>query len=221
MSIDRGSIEDQLQAIGEGTRWWDKREMRDLPDVLHPGERILAISRGKIARVRMLRRTWLIVVTDRRLLCLRSNSGTGWRQLEVGAAQLARVSLRVGPFRGRVRVQTGTDTTWRLLVPRPDAWKLESALAGLVSPGKHVPGGFGPVRMVHRVIEHVLALPAAALNPDEVRAIAAPPPDNTENDARLEALEAEIHELRQQVDFLENLLRQRHPPLEQGRIPSG
>ena len=128
MPIDRGTIDQQLRALGETSRW-DERELRDLPTVLHSDETILAISRGKIARLRWLRRSWLIVVTNERLLCLRS-SGRSWRQLEVSASQIARVALRIGVFRGRVIVLT-TGSTYRLLVPRWDAYKLLTALSGL------------------------------------------------------------------------------------------
>jgi hypothetical protein len=212
MSIDRGVIEAQLEDIGEGSRWWDKREMRDLPEVLHADERILAISRGKVARIRVVGRPWLILVTDRRLLCMRSGAHGGWRQFEVPARQLGRVSLRVGPFRGRVRVDTAS-SSYRMLVPRDEAYRLERALSGIVPPAKPSGSGFEPGRMVRRVIDHVLALPAAALGPD-VNGEAPPRrQESRESDERLEALEAEVEGLREQVEFLEELLRQRHLPV--------
>ena len=212
MPLDRGLIDQQLQALNE-TRWWDERELRDLPAVLDAGEAILAIARGKIARVRVLRRSWLIVVTDRRLLCIRSGSRGSWRQLEVSAAQIERVSLRVGLFRGRVLVAANGET-YRLLVPRADAYKLEAALATLASPGRAPVHGFGPGRMVRRVMDHVLSLPAAALDPGGPPTQSTPPAptrDNAAYDSRLQLLEDEVQELRRQVDFLEQLLRQRHP----------
>ncbi|MGH7446291.1 MAG: PH domain-containing protein, partial [Longimicrobiales bacterium] len=110
MPIDRGIIDQQLQALGESSHWWDHRELRDLPAVLDAGEQILALARGKIARVRWLRRSWLIVVTDRRLLCQRSAGRTGWRQLEVSALQFTRVAIRVGVFHGRVLLTAGGQT---------------------------------------------------------------------------------------------------------------
>lgn len=211
MSIDRGAIEQQLQALGEGSRWWDTRELRDLPAVLDADERILAISRGKIARIRWLRRAWLIVVTERRLLCIRSGPRTSWRQLEVGATQIVRVSLRVGLFRGRVLVHAA-DHTYRLLVPKGDAYKLEGALAGLATSGKSVAPGFAPTRMVHRMLDHVLALPAVAMNPELPKppGPSRPKVDPAGRDERIQGMEGELQELRQQVDFLEDLLRQRH-----------
>ena len=211
MSIDRGIIDRQLQDLGESATWWNHRELRDLPAVLDAEERILAIGRGKIARMRWLRRSWLIVVTDRRLLCMRSNSGTSWRQLEVGADQITRVSLRVGVFRGRVLVVAGGHT-YRLLVPRPVAYRLSTALTGLARTGHERVSGFGPTRMVRRVIDHVLALPAAAFDPGtpQPAAVAAPVRvDTSQIEQRCDMLEDQVQELQRQVEFLEQLLRER------------
>lgn len=212
MPIDRGVIDQQLQALRESSQWWDQREFRDLPAVLHSDESIVALSRGKIARVRWLRRTWLIVVTDRRIVCLRSAGRTGWRQLEVSAGQIERVALRVGLFRGRVLVIAGGQT-FRLLVPRADAYKLMTALSTLGSHARDTFTGFGPTRIVRRVMDHVLALPAAALDPVGPRQIQAPPAPPAVTEHRVQSLEDEVQELRQQVDFLEQLLRQRHPAI--------
>jgi Bacterial PH domain len=209
MAIDRGIIEQQLQALGEGSRWWDERELRDLPAVLDADEHILAITRGKLARVRWARRSWLIVVTQRRLVCLRSAGRTTWRQLEVSASQIARVSLRVGPFRGRVLVVAGGDK-YRLLVSNPDAYKLHTALASLATPPPDASSRFAPTRMVHRMIDHVLALPAVALGPDMPGDQPHRAPDGSVNEERLQALERELEELRHEVNFLEQLLRERH-----------
>lgn len=208
MPIDRGIIDKQLQAIGEGTRWWEQREMRDLPAVLHADEQILAISRGKIARVRWLRRSWLIVVTDRRLLCLRSSNGASWRQSEISASQIGRVALRVGPFKGRVLVNAGGHT-FRLLVLRQDAQKLVSALSMLASPPNEVVSRTAPTIMVRRVIDHILALPAAALTPTVATKQLPEQAATLAMDERVHSLEDEIEELTRQVKFLEQLLRQR------------
>jgi hypothetical protein len=208
MPLDRGIIDQQLHSLRESSLWWERRELRDLPAVLHPDERILAIARGKIARVRLLRRSWLIVVTDERLLCLRSQRNS-WNQLEVGADQITRVAMRVGPFRGRVLV-TGGGHTYRLLVPRPAAYKLLTALSTLGPRHGDAFSGFAPTRMVRRVMDHVLALPAAALTPYVPAPPPAAAPDTSAIDDRFEALEAEVQALREQVDFLEQLLRERH-----------
>lgn len=219
MPLDRGVIDQQLQDLGEGNRWWDQREMRDLPAVLSSDERILAIARGRIARVRILRRTWLIVVTDRRLVCLRSAGRGGWRQVDVPAKQITRVALRIGPMHGRVRV-TARDRSIRLLVPRSDAYKLATALTGVGNITRPSPNLPGPVLMVRRVFDHVLALPAAALNPEAASTPAlsrmakepatAPALPDPVTEQRIEWLESQVAELQQQIDFLERLLQERH-----------
>ena len=207
MPIDRGVIDQQLQALGESPRWWEQREFRDLPTVLDGDERMLAISRGKLARVRWLRRSWLIVVTERRLLCMRSAGGTSWRQLEVGAGQITRVALRIGPFHGRV-VIVASGHTYRLLVPRAQSYKLSSALSTLGPQAKEARPGFQPALMVRRVIDHMFSLPAVALSPNTPREPPAALPATSVFDERVQTLEDEVEELRKQVRFLEQLLHQ-------------
>lgn len=217
MPTDRGLIDQQLQALGERSRWWDQRELRDLPSVLDPDERILAVARGKIARGRWLRRSWLIVVTDRRLLCLRSGDKTSWRQREVTADEISRVSLRIRPLHGRVIVIAGGHKH-RLAVPRADSYKIHAALASLGSSTEKAQSQFGPTRIVHRMLDHMFALPAVALGPDpnttRTRA------DDPAIDERLQGLEQELQELREQVRFLEQLLRERQAISGESQVPS-
>ncbi|MBW3553374.1 MAG: PH domain-containing protein [Gemmatimonadetes bacterium] len=209
MALDRGIVDQQLQDLGEGSRWWDVRELRDLPAVLRADERILAISRGKVARVRWMRRPWLIVVTDQRLVSLRSGVRTSWRQFEVPAGQISRVSLRVGPFRGRVLVAAG-GRKYRLLVPRADAHRLLSALSLLNTSVNRQVAGFAPARIVRQVIDHMLALPAVALEPNARPSLPAPAVDTSHLEERLDSAEEEVRRLQRQVDFLEELIRERH-----------
>ena len=213
MPLDRGIIDQQLQDLGEGSRWWDVRELRDLPAVLHEDERILALSRGKIARGRWLRRLWLIVVTDERLVCLRSGQGTSWRQVELPASQITRAALRVGPFKGRVLV-VGGGRKHRLLVPRSDAHKLLSALSLLNTAANRQVIGFAPTRMVRQVIDHMLALPAVALAPEGRASLPPAPVADPRLEGRIESLEEQVRVLQDQVDFLEKLLRERHAGAE-------
>jgi Bacterial PH domain len=207
MPIDRGIIDQQLEALGEGARWWNVRELRDLPAILDAKERILAMAHGKVARVRLLHKSWLIVVTDRRLLCMRSASRKSWRQFDVKASQISRVALRIGPFRGRVIV-AANGSTYRLLMARQDANRIVNALSGIATQISQAVSGFAPARMVRRVVDHVLALPAVALTPAEPVKRLPEPPDPFAIDDRMHSLEQEVEELRRQIEFLEQLLRQ-------------
>lgn len=198
-----------MQALGEGNRWWNQRELRDLPGVLSADEQIIALAVGKVTRLRFMRRPWLIVVTDKRLLCLRSSARSGWRQFEVAAHQIQRLALRVGLFRGRILVDTG-GPRYRLLLPKLDAFKVHASLSEIATSRQPRLPGFGPTRIARRIIDHVLALPAAAFDPTEPEA---PPPPQVAllpaPDPQVEQLEQQVHQLQQQVEFLEELLRQR------------
>lgn len=215
MPLDRGIIDRQLQQLGGATQWWDRRELRDLPSALNGDEQILAISRGKIARLRWLRRSWLIVVTQVRVLCMRSR-GQSWSQFDVRGDDITRVSMRIGPFHGRVKFYAG-DARYRLLVPRADAYKLVGAISQFTA-GKQSLSPPAPTRIVRRVVDHMMALPAAALEPAPRRA---PPPavPDTATQQRIDALEDEVQRLRQQVDFLEELLTQRQLTTPAQQLP--
>jgi hypothetical protein len=209
--IDRGVVEQQLRSIGEGPQWWDIREMRDLPNVLREHEQIIAMAHGRLSRIR---RGWLVVVTNERLLLLRSFARAGWRHLEVDARSIERVALRIGPFRGRVLVVAGTKH--KILMPRADAYRIHSALSSLAASQTSQPV-FGRTHMVRRMFDHVLALPAVAFAPTSATAIATRHDPDVEQ--RLQLLEEQVGELQRQVEFLEDLLRRRHsvsPPEDAG-----
>jgi hypothetical protein len=226
--IDRGRIEQQLNAIGEGARWWDVRELRDLPAVLRDDEQILAIARGRLSRVR---RRWLVVLTDKRVLFLRSFAGAGWRHIEIDVQLVERVALRTGPLNGSVLI-VAPGVKQRVLLPRPDAFRLHAHLASFVATRAHLPG-YGGGHLVRRMFDHVLALPAVAFGAPPTplhTSYAAAPQIMTQRDHELEqrvqTLEEQVVQLQQQVEFLEELLRERQlgsdvPPACASRSLSG
>lgn len=217
MAQDRGVIEQQLTAIGEGSRWWEEREMRDLPSVLHRDETILGIARGRLGRPAVIRRGWLVVVTNHRLLCIRSQGGRGWRQVEMSAAQIERTGLRVGPLRMRLLVSGGGEKI-RMFLRKDEAYKLSRALSGIAGPPRELDQGFRPTRMLRRVMDHMLDLPAVALDPSlpSGQALSSPRPAPPSDD-RVHELEHQVDELRQQIGFLEQLLEEKQSPSGVGR----
>jgi hypothetical protein len=208
MPLDRTAIEQQLNALGEGPVWWDRRELRDLPAALHADEKILAIALGKLGRPRLLRSSWLIVVTNMRVLCLSSGRRMSRRQLEVAVSQITRVSMRMGPFRARVLV-TVPGERYGMLLRRADAYKLMNALSSVVKSRESSLQGPWPGVMFTRVIRHVLALPTVALQPEGQNPPPAPPATSQIDEKRLQLLEDQVQQLQQQVDFLEKLLEER------------
>ena len=208
MPLDRAIIEQQLAALGEPAQWWERREMRDLPSAMNPDERIQAIAVGRLKRVG-LRREWLIVVTNERLICLQRGN-MGRRQLDLHASEITDVTERVRVFRTRLIVRAYGEV-YRLRVKRADAHKLNAALAQLVQTRERpLPVRRTPAVMAQRVIQHMLELPGVALdNTPRPKALPAPAFDPAPLERRLQLLEDEVQRLQQQVDFLEDLLQQR------------
>jgi len=218
MAMDRGVLDQQLRALGEGPNWWVQREMRDLPTVLRADEEIQAIARGRLGRLRGPRPSWLMVVTNERLLCLRSSRST-WSQFEVTAQQINSVTLRIRLFGGRLLIVT-SDRTFRFQIQQSDAQKLVNALARVASCGQDTLSG--PTHMVRRIVNHMLALPAAALNTySEPRQPKVSAPLILEADQRVHMMEERIQELQQQVAFLEQLLRQRQASMSDAALHAG
>jgi hypothetical protein len=103
MSIDRGAIDEQLRTIGENAAWWEHRDFRMLPEILHEDERIHGLCRGVLAGWPVPRLLpagkWLIVVTNQRLICLRQER-FGRKQVELRLDQITAVTHRTGLLRG-------------------------------------------------------------------------------------------------------------------------
>lgn len=187
MPLDRSAVEDQLAAIGEGDRWWDRAEMRDLPSILQSGERILGVVAGKITRsLRPSGRAWLFVLTDQRLLGLRGGERLGRRQLEIGVRQITSLAHRSGLFRTKLTL-TAAERRHRIRVTRGDSLKFIGALSAVINRG---PAGVG-----------------AALVPAGMALVQHGELERVQE--RVDLLEDEVERLRQQIDFMEDLLRRR------------
>lgn len=82
-----------------------KRELRHLQEILLPEEELLTMARGKVDHL-----TWLMAVTDRRVLLMRKGVLFGHRQLEVPVHKIKSVSYKTGLFKGAIFVDTEAGT---------------------------------------------------------------------------------------------------------------
>jgi hypothetical protein len=187
MPVDKQTIEDQLAAIGEIDRWWNSTEARLLPDILGSEERILSIVDGRVKEGVRRSRKWLIVVTTHRLVALRGGERLGRRQLEVAFAQLGSISHSTGLFRATVTLST-PERKYRMRVRKQDALRFVNALSSLMN-------RMGTRGRSALADEHVAELARVY--------------------DRVEMLEDELTRVREQMDFMENLLRRRMPDLPQ------
>ncbi|MBV9772634.1 MAG: hypothetical protein JO040_01710 [Gemmatimonadetes bacterium] len=206
MPVDRSAIDGQLREIGEGERWWEQREFRDLPYILNSDESIHGIVNGKLLgprRPRLLPSArWLIVATSQRLICLRKER-FGRQQVDVPLSQVTGLR-QVSRVRG---VQLTLDTPqgrYRLRISREDAFRFLGALAPLVSKSAAGANAALPAASgrLSGLFSRVSMLPAAdPVTRDDLARV----------EATVERLEGEVERLRQHVEFLEDLLEKRSP----------
>lgn len=216
MPIDRGAIDAQLRDIGEGERWWEHREFRDLPHILHTDERIQGIVRGKLLgrrrpRVRPTGR-WIIVATDQRVICLKQERFAR-KQVEIAAGEIVAVHHRSGLRAYQITIQT-PQRRYRIRIPKVDAFRFAGAISPLVPQS-----GAGRVHPELEPWAWIPGMSAAASLPgisgllSKVAMLS--PPDYATRDHldRLETavdrLQQDVERLQQQVGFLESLLEKR------------
>jgi hypothetical protein len=230
MPVDRGAIDTQLREIGEGERWWEQREFRDLPHILHSDELIQGLIRGRLLGSRRSRvlagAPWLIVATNQRLICLKQER-FGRKQVEIAAGQIVDVR-QTSRLRGYQIVIQTPQRKFRIRLAKEDAFRFVGALAPLLP--AHQP------RPLHPDLSALSWLPGITtvasmpgLGGIVAKVAMLSPPDYASRDqvSRLEAtverLLNDVDHLQQQVDFLEKLLQTRaesafQPALSQGAV---
>jgi hypothetical protein len=190
MPVNRANVEQQLAAIGETDRWWDQREVRELPAILHPDERIFTVVTGRLLRHFRPSRRWVLVVTDHRVICIKVGERFGRKQLDIPLAPVSSIAHRTGFLASKVVIVSG-DRKHRFRVGKTDALKLIGALSTLIRHVDPLPPGAPPPR-----------LPGAASREELAQA-----------QQRIDLLEDEMERMRQQIDFVEDLLKRRETNL--------
>ncbi|MEX2572300.1 MAG: PH domain-containing protein [Gemmatimonadota bacterium] len=216
MAVDRGVIDAQLKDIGEGARWWEQREFRDLPYVLHPDEQIHGLLNGKLLggrRPRLLpARQWLIVATSQRLICLRQERFAR-RQVEFAAGEIVRLDHRSRLRDYQIVVET-PQRRYRIRLPKDQAFRFIGALGPLLPRQRvqPVPPELEPLSWIPGMTT-VATLPVVAGIISKVSMLS--PPDYSDRDrverleGTVERLQSEVEQLQQNVAFLEELLERR------------
>lgn len=213
MPVDRGTIDAQLREIGEGERWWEQREFRDLPHVLHADERIGGLTTGKLLGTRKPRlwpaAPWLFVVTNQRLICLKQERFAR-RQVDIPPGQITRVrqSRRLSSYQFAIETP---GRQYRIRIPKADAARFAAALEPLMPklPERTLHPDLEPVSWIPG-ISTVAALPVFGGIVSKVAMLS--PPDYAARDhvqrleASVERLQTDLERLQEQVTFLERLL---------------
>jgi hypothetical protein len=213
MPIDRGAIDSQLREIGEGDRWWEHREFRDLPHILHADEQIRGLITGKLLgarrpRIRMAG-SWVFVATSQRLIALKQERFAR-KQVEIAAGQVIRIHPSTRLRSSQIIVET-PQRRYRLRVPKAEAFRFAGALASLMPTPPAQPLALEG-HSWSWFPRSVAALPGVAQLVERASPRAGPDyypaREHFERlELTVEALQNDVERLRHQVVFLEDLLR--------------
>ncbi len=161
----------------------------DLSDVLLAGERVLLLTRARVRTGRTPRRArWFVIVTDRRLICLRDSRRAARQQLHVTLERVEHAYQR-GLLGGKVVVVTARGKIRIAGLRRFTGGQLVALLLARTR------GGLPPLPVPGTPVA-TLPDPAA---PESVL-------------SRVEELELAVDRMTQQLRFLEELLRAKQQP---------
>ncbi|WDL99309.1 PH domain-containing protein [Alicyclobacillus sp. ALC3] len=99
MGVSKEEIERQLAELGKFDRWFTKKEIKYLPEVIEPGEKIHAVTSGMHDNS-----TWLIVATQRRILFLDKGMMGGLKQLSISLDKISGVRHQAGWIQGKIEI---------------------------------------------------------------------------------------------------------------------
>jgi len=180
MATQAPDYENPPRVLGRGGRW------PDLSDVLLAGEGVAFVDLARVKSSRFPRVSrWFVVVTDRRLICLRKSRRAAREQIHVPLARIEKVFQR-GLMGRKVVVVTNRGTL---------------RINGL--------NGYSGGQLVGLLLSSVRGeRPNVLATPPGMAAL--PPAQAAAQEAllsRLEELESHVDRLTQQVRFLEELMQ--------------
>jgi hypothetical protein len=129
MSVDRAVLNELLTLVPGSERWLERTELNFLATILGADERIIAgdtallIERGKLAM-----RTWVVVVTTERLVCLKGSSD-GLRKVEMPVSRMTAAYSEARLGYHEVIVESGKEKLILSRLPTEAALDLANAIS--------------------------------------------------------------------------------------------
>ena len=110
MAVDKEYVEKQLAKINAKKRLGVGKELKHLHEVINKGENILGHTRGFYNG-----NTWLICITDRRVLFLDKGMIYGMKSAEIPLDNVSSVNYETGLVFGSVSVTAGgAEKSWKV-----------------------------------------------------------------------------------------------------------
>lgn len=175
--------------------WSDREEVHALPEILRPAEGLVAVGSGTVVKSgRLSQSRWLVVVTDRRLLCIKGRHPVTRKVIDMPISAVRSVESK-GLWRKMLVLETGYGTLRISGVKKSVAAEMVRGLTALM-------GSFSGKEEGRTAIRRAELPKAQAGGAD---------PEMAEKVSSLgetvAGLETEMKELRDQVAFLDGLVR--------------
>lgn len=126
MAVDKSYIDSQISRLGEFDQWFTKKEIQFLPELVNPGENILAMTSGLYEG-----NTWLVTVTDQRLLFLDKGMLYGLKQFEMPLDQISAITYKTGLIFGEITVSSSGGAKKIGTIVKQDVPKITKILSDL------------------------------------------------------------------------------------------
>ncbi len=128
MPVTKEIIDEQLKRLGNVNQWFTRKEIKYLPEVIDESETICAITSGLYNG-----NTWLIVVTQKRVLFLDKGMLYGLKQVEIPIKQISGITHHVGLVLGKIEVASSGTIKVIEAIKKEDVGRVAYVISELVS----------------------------------------------------------------------------------------
>ncbi len=134
MSVDKQIVTQQLSELGDFHRFFTRKEISCLHELLTDGEVVHAVTSGFFDG-----HTWIVVVSNIRILFLDKGMFYGLKQVDMPLNKISSISQKTGFFFGEIEVATSSGSKKITNIPKRNVMKVSSILAGLIHGGTGKP----------------------------------------------------------------------------------
>jgi hypothetical protein len=120
-------VESQIRALGEFDRFGTRKEIKCVPEIIRPGERIMAMTSGLLNGT-----TWLIIATDQRVVFLDKGMFFGLKQLEIPLKAITAVVQIRGLIYGGINITAASVTHSITMIAKKDVKRVCDTISGLI-----------------------------------------------------------------------------------------
>lgn len=128
MPVEKKIVDEQIERLGDFDKWFTKKERNYLHEVINPGETIHAMTSGLLAG-----NTWLVTITNKRVLFLDKGLIYGLKQMEMPISQISAVSHKTGIMFGKLEISTAGGTKEIGQIEKKDVPKIAQIISDLVN----------------------------------------------------------------------------------------